>query len=189
MIAAVLCDLQTCSCPVGREKKKGGGVGGGIFCRNLLGKKQKTTTGPDFVREDFIRKDDCKEMKEQCEMNCSNGEGALTAKLHGLLCVEQTRLERSGLWTWEEWAWPMGPGSRECSQDTAGFQEGLLRRGSLLAQTDGAKVHLIPKLKNKPFVLTERGDKAVLFTKRKWRSGGSVSGLVRDKRKVSSSLI
>lgn len=138
------------------KKKRGGGGGGGIFCWNLLGKKQKTTTGPDFVREDFIRKDDWEEMWEECEMNCSNGEGALTAKLHGLLCVEQTRLERSGLWTWVEWAWPMGPGSRECSQDTAGFQEGLLRRGSLLAQTDGAKVHLIPNLKNKPFVLTEQ---------------------------------
>ena len=48
------------------------------------------------------------------------------------------------------------PVSRECSQDTAGFQEGLLRRGGLLAQTDGVKVHLIPNLKNKPSVQTEQ---------------------------------
>lgn len=54
--------------------------GGGIFCWNLLGKKQKTTTGPDFVREDFIPKDDCEEMQEECEMNRGNGENALTSK-------------------------------------------------------------------------------------------------------------
>ena len=45
-----------------------------------MGKKQKTTTGPDFVREDFIPKDDCEEMREECEMNYSNGENALTAQ-------------------------------------------------------------------------------------------------------------
>lgn len=55
---------------------------GGIFCWNLLvkNKKQKTTTGPDFVRKDFIPKDDCEEMKEESEMNYRNRENALTVK-------------------------------------------------------------------------------------------------------------
>ena len=64
-----------------------------------------------------------------------------------------------------------------------------MRRGSLLAQTDGVKVHLIPNLKNKPSVQTEQWGQSSSIYEVKMEVWRSVSGLVRDKRKVSSSLI
>ena len=64
-----------------------------------------------------------------------------------------------------------------------------MRRGGLLAQTDGVKVHLIPNLKNKPSVQTEQWGQSSSIYEVKMEVWRSVSGLVRDKLKVSSSLI
>ena len=64
-----------------------------------------------------------------------------------------------------------------------------MRRGGLVAQTDGAKVHLIPNLKNKPFVLTEQWGQSSSIYEAKMEIWQVRVWLVRDKRKVSSSLI
>ena len=52
--------------------------------------------------------------------------------LQGLLCVEaQTRLERSGLWTWVEWAWPIGPRQQRVFSGHGWLSGGVVEEGRL----------------------------------------------------------
>ena len=117
--------------PCWKGKKKFLG-GGGIFCCNLLGKKQKTTTGPDFVREDFIPKDDCKEMREECEMNYSNGENALTAQsARASLCGGANEARKKRVVDWVEWAWPIGPRQQRVFSGHGWLSGGVVEEGRL----------------------------------------------------------
>lgn len=110
--------------PCRKEKKWGRGV-----LLESVGEKQKTTTGPDFVR---IPEDDCEEMKEECEMNYRNRENALTVKsARAPLCGRVNKARKNRVVDLGGRTWPLGPRQQRVFSGHGRLSGGVVEEGRL----------------------------------------------------------
>ena len=103
-----------------------------------VGEKQKTTTGPDFVR---IPKDAWEEMREECEMSYRNRENALTVKsARASLCGGVNKARRNRVVDLGGRTWPLGPRQRRVLSGHGRLSGGVAEEGRLWLTLMGPKL-------------------------------------------------